>query len=814
MLRNKVQSIIQIFSLAIGLTVFMLVMLYVYDEMTVNMTIREHEHVYRVEFTDVIDDFQVPAALGTLLPEYIPEIESLTRFNRVDQSEEAYKDLIYMDENNQLHISEERKYLPLVDTGFFSVFPHVFLEGDPAHALRNSSGIVITESISRQLFGERSPLGKTIYNNHGMVFTVAGLVKDPVNTHLQYGAIRLFDGYDSTDRLGTPYNMFFHPGLFAPITYVRLNSFAIKSEVERKMAETWKRMVREYHTDKGYQYFGGYDIYLRPLADVYLAGDDISKTSSPYGNKSILHMFFLLGLTILLLGMVNYVNLTTARASLRTREIAIKKILGSSRSQLIIFFIVESMIITFFAIMVALSCLQIMFPKFNQLLQADIDLYFLSRPLPWIMVLLFLAVVGVLSGLYPALLMSKGSAILFPEKGVKVLGRGLNVRRFLMVLQYTVTIILILGILVTQNQLKYMKELDPGFETENIHFCFIRHNVYLQPESASLLRSRLLQYPDIEAVSFSQKKPGSVVHLEFMDPNNPLYGSTYGLIRADENYLDLMGLNIVEGKDFNQLSITELPPDSVKYRYCIINERLVNEMGLTDPVGDQLKNIWSIDPIITGVVEDFNFQSFRNEIIPLVIHYTKHQFWYLNIKVRPGISGSTWKEIDGEIEAVARVIYEGQKKRYIHRPFEFTRMDDFYDSMYEKEKRLADSYIYLSILALLIACLGLFGLSSFMAERRTKEIGIRKAMGSTDKQIFMMLARDFTKWIGVSILIGCPIGFLIMKSWLQQFAYRSGISIWTFLLTALIVFTVAFLTVSRQSWKTARANPLDSLRYE
>lgn len=812
-IRNKVQSLIQILSLSLGITVFSLVALYLYDEFTVERSNPFFKQIYRVELPnnpwEPPDRVRIP--MGPFIVDHIPAIRHMTRLRYQPKIP-----TVYLDKTEQITETTLIGVMD-VDHGFQQVFPQVYLAGDPLSSLSEPKSIVLTESAANRLFGEKNPMGDTVYLWRGPVGArkVTGIVKDPLNEHLHFEALLPLDdflekrirmlGFDDPGRLR-----------FSLPTYVRLEPTSERTVLANKIGKLWASYAE---TTWGTVPSANEEVYLRPLKEVQFAEMDPYNGYIRKADRKKLMNYLYLGLGALLLGIINYVNLATARASSRSREIAVRKIHGSSRRGMVLFFLTESLITTFFSFLVALTLIQLLVHSFGEMIQADINLYFLRLPFFWVLAWSSVLLTGIIAGLYPAFRLS-GLSPLDVIKGGRKKGSGLIFRRILLVVQFFSAVVLLLAIFTMQRQIVQMKKQDPKINTDQL--------IYMQTgslghENNKLLRERLEQIPEVQHATFSIPYPGlsSSEELSMIDdPNSVFHGLNLYIMYADPEFFDVYGLNFTQGGEILKQSRirdwAESKSIDSSLTYYIINETCRKALGLKDAVEYQV----GTNTYIMGVVEDFHFQSFRYRIMPMAILLVPVGSAYLmSVKMDSPDPERTMEQIkkamrDLEEEQGSRKRLPGVKPNDWDINSMFTYVADNYKRQYEKDERIRNASIVLSMMAVLIACLGLFGLSTFLAQRRTREIGIRRVNGSTEKEIFWLLVLDFMKWVGLSLLIGLPAGWFIMRSWQQQFAYRAGTAWWIYAATILIVFVVSLATVGLQAYRTSRANPADSLRTE
>jgi putative ABC transport system permease protein len=802
LIRNRTQSIIQIMSLSVGISVFSMISLYVYDEITVDHNYPGIENVFRVEQPESTSnpDF-ISFALGPVFQEKHPEILSMTRIfvNAIS----GYLNTI--PENGKSVKRVKVRHVIFADSGFQEIFPQEYIHGDPHTAFIDKNGLVLTESTAKKLFGSENPMGKIV----NQVNVVTGIIKDPLNTHLVFDAIRTWPPprWEENRAQATSEYQRFMWGVCA--TYIKLHENVDKRELEKKLETTWIELEESFN----YETSNSRRIYLNPLKEVHFTKIEPTRGYMTRMDRSVLAGIFGLGVNLLILGIINYVNLATARAARRKKEVALKRIVGSSRTKLILYFLTESTLTVFVSFLFAATCIQLMFPWFNNLLQADINLYFLSYPLSWGIIFLSVLFIGIISGIYPAVKMSGGSVLGYLAGGSDKGKLEIASRRLLMIAQFTMAIILIISILSMHLQLRYMKKIHAGFFKDRIAWTMIGS---VPKEKSSLLLTRMSNIQGVESACLSDKIPGKIRANEAV-LNAPGYifdGYNIEWIFASYEFFEVYGLNVTHGRESLE-SLNRLPEgmqgkDTASEGMWFINETCRKLFDLEDPVGHRVSD----DGFLTGVFDDFNFQSLRYEVEPLVIIIpnTLDRTRQLSLKLNSANIQRTLRLAEKEINRLS--FGDSQEEGPDPPPREFEFIDDTFKQLYIEEDRIHAASFYISILSLIIACLGLFGLSTFMAQRRTKETGIRKALGASDMQLFSLMSWDLIRWVILSVIIGCPIGWFIMNKWQMLFAYKADLGIWIYLVAAIIAFGISFLTSGWQALKTARTNPVNSLRYE
>jgi putative ABC transport system permease protein len=775
--RQKSFALINITGLAVGMAACILILLWVRDELSYDRFHPDADRIYRLNTEDTSGgkSFTLagsPAPLGQALVEEVPEVVQSCRV----QSGWGEWDLHLGD----THFLQE--YLAAVDPTFFDVFRFPFVSGDPRTALRDRYSIVLTETLAKKIFGGEDAMGKTVQLNRADM-TVTGIIKDvPRNSHLQF--TYAFPAVNMTEWRESKLDSWQYTQ-FA--TYVMLTKEADPAEVDNKMTAIIGRHLRQL---KG-------RVYLQPLKAIHLHSTGINTWMLDYPNKGNITYVYILSVTaflILILACINFMNLSTARYSTRAKEVGMRKVIGARRADLIRQFLGESTLLAFVALAFAVLLTELALPLFSGLAGKTLSL---AQSADWRTLAGLLAIVlgtGFLSGSYPALFLSA-----FPPvkviKGADELGtkRGGFMRRGLVVLQFSFTIGLIICSAVIFLQLRFMQSRDLGYDTENI-IMFAAYNQYETNYTAA--KAELLQNPNILAVCRGFPPPGgewgtTEVDWEGKDPTQEV---KIALGSSSPDYLKVFGMKVVEGRFFSP----EFTSDDQNY---VLNETAVKAMKLDDPVGKWFSHRGQRGTII-GILKDFHGDSLRSPISPVAMK--PGDGFHMMVKYQPG-----------NVAAILEFL-EAKWKKFVgpHIPFRYDFMDEHVANWYRAEQRVGKIFAYFTGLTLFIACLGMFGLASFTAERRTKEIGIRKVLGASVSGILILLTREFAKWVLLANIFAWPVAYFIGKRWLQGFAYRIEMGWEIFALSALGALAIAIMTVSYQAARTAVASPSESLRYE
>ena len=786
LLRHKVYSFVNISGLAVGIACCMLIMLFVQDELSYDRFHKNANQIYRVLWNGRYGDNEwttpyVEVPISETLKEHFPEVVHSTRLRRENQT-------IHRESN---YVIEKNFYF--AESSFFDVFTVPFISGDPATALNAPNAVILTEQSAQRYFPNRDPMGQTLELNDGRSLQVTGVVKAfPSQSHFHFDFLAPLKTLPIIERRKSAW------GSATVYTYLVLKDGASASELQTKFTA----YVREHILSKMPPMPGYHTNYLiQPLTDIHLHSN-LKYEITANSNIMYVYIFSLIAIFVLLLACINFVNLSTARSSTRAREVGVRKVLGSHRSQLIRQFFSESTICVAFASILAIGLCELGLPLLNGLANKHLTMGSLIAPQVIIGLFALIIVVSLLSGMYPALYLSS----FWPVTALKgYISSGKSyLRNGLVIAQFCISISLLVGTLVILNQLHFAQNKNLGFDKEHVLVLQgIPRTLVTTPKRALqnlvTFRDQFEKLPQVATASLNTGVPGrtfdSMIFIPEQPANYEKTSLTYTLV--DEKYVEALNLKIVEGRNF---APTEYATDVSAF---LVNQSAVKALGWQTALGKKFKRASGIEGTIIGVVSDFHIGSLKQEIKPLVLPYLHRFPMYIAIRLHPG-------NVAEAISAVEKT----WKKLAPNQPFSYTFLDQDYARLYNREQQMSHVFQIFSGLAILIACLGLFGLAAFTTQQRTKEIGIRKILGASVSGIVCLLSKDFLKLVIIANLIAWPIAYYAMNQWLQGFAYRINLSIGTFILSGLIALLIALLTVSYQAIKAARANPVDALRYE
>jgi putative ABC transport system permease protein len=686
------------------------------------------------------------------------------------------------------NISFNEKKIVSVDSNFFTFFSFPLLKGNPATVLNDPSSIVMTETTAKKYFGNEDPIGKEIEFNKNRRFKVSGIAKDaPVNSHLEFDIV-----IPNTLWHNSPfYTQWPNNGLY---TYVQLNPAVKPQELEKQFPAFMDKYLGAYYRENGFKM----DLTIKPLKGIYLDGES---TFDPvkHGNRKTVYVFMSIAALILIIACINFMNLATARATDRSKEVGLRKVLGAVKKQLASQFIFESLLMATVSAVLALGTLRLLMPAYNSFLGYDLPSGWTN---PWFYACIvgIILVVGLLAGSYPALLMSSFSPIESLKGKLRIGKGGAMFRKVLVVFQFGISVLLIVCVAIVMKQMHYVRTANLGFDKEQS--MIVRLDNSKIRDNRVTFKNQLRADRSVVNVSLMTGEPGGFHDMYgFEAEAKPGEKIMLNTEFADFEYAGTLGLKIIAGRDFSPQHTT----DSVYS--VLINRKAAETLGYTpeQAVGKWIKNITNdtVRRTIVGVIENYHFTSMKQVIGPLVISSKKNDRRLALIKLRT-------TELPATIERLKK-IYAANA---VDHPFEYDFLDERFDRLYKAEARQETLLGIFSIIAIVIACLGLFGLASYTAIKRTREIGVRKVLGSSISNIILLLTKDLLKPVLLGTLIAVPLGYWVMQQWLQGFVYRTDIQWWLFAIAALIGVCIAVVTVSVQAIKAALANPVKSLRTE
>lgn len=795
--KYKTYSAINIIGLAVGLCSFLLISMYVLEELGYDRHFRYADRIYRVN-ADIIfggGELKLPQTsdmMGASLKKDYPEVEEYTRIYNNSGSKLIKKGGSYITETALAH----------VDSTFFRVFSLEAVSGDPDHALDEPNTVVITQSAAMKYFGTMDVIGKTMEtdDDSSTVYKVTALIKDiPSNTHFDFDL--LFSMKNVNYNWGQFISHNFH-------TYLLLKTGANARGFEKKFDEYILRYVlpqarqfMQISSMEDFEKAGNRLQYsLIPLKDIHLHSTRQFEITRP-GNIQYVYIFSMVALFILLIACINFMNLTTARSANRAREVGIRKVLGTEKKDLITQFLTESTLMAFLSLLIALLIAWMVLPLFNNITAKEMEISHLFGPRVLPLLIALPVVVGLVAGSYPAFYLSSFRPIVVLKGKLHAGTRSIKLRSVLVVFQFFTSIILIIGTIIIYLQLNYIRNTNLGFDKEQV---LVIDGAYALRNNIDAFKNEILALPGVKSgtmssflpVSNSSRNDNTFSKEAVTSAESGINMQTWAV---DHDYISTMGMQIVKGRNFSRDFLSDSSA-------TIINETMEKFLGYDDPVGKKIYRTNDGGDInsftIIGVVRNFNFESVKRNVGPLSL-FLQRSPGLLAFKINP----QQLPELLTGIERKWKSLASGM-------PFSYMFLDESFDEMYRDEQRVGRIALSFSVIAILIACLGLFGLATYIAEQRTKEIGIRKVLGASVSGIVQLLSKDFVKLVFIAFIIATPLAWWAMNEWLNDFALRINISWWIFLLAGFLALLIAMATISVQAIKAGLANPVKNLRNE
>jgi len=777
---KKFYSLVNILDLALGLACFILILLYVNFEMSFDKYHANAENIYRVvikhggSFMGTDKWVWTPAPLAPTLNDNIPEV---TRATRIEDFRDAA--LKYGEKN----FTEDRFYL--ADPEVLHMFSYEFSGGNPETALDDPFSLIITEAMAAKYFGGKNPIGETVRLNDLYDFTITGTIKNiPENSHLKFDFLASFKSlhtiYGEKSMSGWNNSNY--------VTYVELVNNPNVAEIEKKF----------YECVSMYSQRGLGEYILQPVTDIHLSGTfpgEMDKNSE----KKYIYIYLVIAVLILAIASFNYMNLATARSAKRAMDVGIRKIVGASRKQLINQFMGESLVFSFAALFLALVLAYLLLPLFNLIISRNLQFTVFSDSTIVSSLIGITVLIGLVSGTYPAVYISSYQPVRI-IKGDHTTGiRGsLVFRNTLVIIQFIISIALVVSTLIVFQQLNYIRTIDAGFEREHIITMKVNRNNKGFLKNYEVFKKELQSSAGVVSVSASNWPPtniraGDMPAWEGKDEDNrPLFHN----LLTDYDFIDLYGIELIQGRNFSEEISTDLN------EAFIINETAAKIIGAENPVG--MKFGYSYRPgKIIGVVRDFHFIPMTLKIIPLAIRVDLKRKQWVSIRMNTNDLKTTLTSIENTWKKFSPAF-----------PFDYSFIDERFDALYKEENRQGASFGYFTFIAIFLACLGLFGLVTFTAEQKTREISIRKVFGASANNVTIGIVKEFVKWILLSSLVAVPVSWYAMNKWISNYAYRVDIGVGTYITGVVLVLIIALISVCYKAVKAAHTNPIDGLRYE
>lgn len=790
-MKNKTFSLINILGLTIGLTSFLLIALYVFDELTFDRFHKSADNIYRIIETQTTPEGKetklagVPFQLSEKVKSDLPEVRNMARIAPVGRAN------ISTLENNNVFYED----FWIANPGLLTTFDFVLLKGDRRSALSAPHSVIVTEETAEKLFGTTDVMGKAIKADRDSVpCTITGIVKNfPVNSHISFNLC--FSEASMADRgfqqfISGDWNSSFFPA------YILVNNKINLRETGAKITAFVKANQKDKIT-------GTRNFSLQPLRDIHFYSNDIEGGLGRKGNVTYIYVFSIVAFFVLLIACINYMNLTTARFTNRAKEIAVRKVAGASRKNLTWQFFSEAFLVTFIALILALILVKFLLPAFNSFTEKQLSLGRETDYRIWLGMSVILVFVGLLSGIYPAIFQSGFKPLQLLKSRINTGKGSLNMRQSLVVFQFALSIVMIVATVVVYLQMKYVNTKDLGFNKEQLLVMDINSGKIRR--AAETIKTEFAKLSQVKGVSVSTRVPGEWKDIPKTKVKNAHIAATEGtdmyFFGADDQFLATYQIQLVKGRNFIQGSVADS-------NAILINETAAKGLGIVEPLEQTVNfpEITGLHPRIIGIVKDFHFQSLREPVAPVVLGFQKNPIQnidYFTARLTPGNSTETLKQMEGIIHRLDQ-----------DHLFEYHFLDKQWDLFYREDKLRQSVFLMVAMLTIIIACLGLFGLATYAAQQRIKEIGIRKVLGASVSSIVTMLSKDFLKLVFIAAIVAFPVAWWAMHLWLQDFSFHIDISWWIFLIAGGLAVLIALFTISFQAIKAAISNPVKTLRTE
>lgn len=808
LIKQKVYTAINVIGLAVSITACLLIVLYVKHELSYDKFFSNSDRIYKLALERKYPNHTtfysvVPHSYAKAIQHDFPEVEKTMHLFGPNQNVV----INYKVKEGEVKTFEEDNVM-LADSSFFEFFDIELMKGDKKTALQGPQKVIISESTAQKYFGKEDPIGKE-FGGDFQQLKISGVFKNlPDNSHLRFDFVGSVGGQQFQQFI----NRENYTG-FDSHTYIKLKPGADYKGLEAKfpkMVDTYAAAQIEKNLGKSWEDYkkagNGYRYFLQPLPSIHLDPTNIESTITPGGNLKYVYILSFIAILILVIACINFMNLATARSAERAREVGVRKVMGSYKSQLVAQFLVEAMLLSIVSTLVAISFVFLLLPYFNNLVEKQLHFVFSIDVILGLAA--FVVLVGLLAGMYPAFALSSFNPVVVMKGSFSASAKGSWLRNGLVVFQFIISIILIVGTIVIGRQMKYMQDKDLGFDKDQM--LMIKRAFALDKKAETFIEE-LKRMSEVQDAASTGSMLGN--RNEFFGQFFQTEGSseilTVKSMVSDDEFTNLMGFQLKEGRSFAKET-----NDSLN---ILLNETAIKTLALTDPVG---KKLWLMDNnnnngaqvnkqvTIVGVVKDFHFQSLRDEITPLVV-MNSEQFGrrtagtYVAVRLKAGQFQ----------QAIPKI--ENKWKEFVpDQPFKYQFLDDNLNHGYAEEQRSGKVFAVFSGLAIVIACVGLFGLSAYTASLRTKEIGIRKVLGSSVSGVVFLLTKNFTKLVAIAFVLAVPLSWWMMDTWLNGFAYRINVDFSSFAIAGLLALGIALFTVSYQSIKAAIVNPAKSLKRE
>ncbi|MFA5418021.1 MAG: ABC transporter permease [Bacteroidales bacterium] len=773
--KQRLFSLVNLFGLSLGIVSVCLILIYVQKELSFDRFNKNADRIFRVyssfEREGKSEDWvQTATPMAAFIQDKTPEVENTVRIAKVPKGLVGYGENHFFEEN-----------MVLADASVFDVFTFPLLSGDPRSVLENPNSVVISKTIAEKYFGKENPLGKTISYNRNISLTVSGIMKDiPRNTHLpceMIASMATAKAFFGNDFLTNPMNTIV-------FTYLLTHKGIRGTQLEEAVNKLY-----------GKSNFGNMTYHMQSLPSIHLYSNRGGEYQ-PNGDIRTVYIFSAIAVLILLIACINYINLSLSLNKKRSTELGVRKVMGAGATQLIHLFLSNAFVLATISVLASFVAIWLLLPGFSRL--SGVAFRFSNLGIRFYLgLILFFSLIVLATGLSSGWLAARLKPVTTLRKSGAGKNKNIGIHGLMVLFQFTISIVLIAATLLVNRQMNLLKNKNLGFSKEQL--LVIPVNDQNLKSRIQSFKQDLLANPNILSASATSDLPGKMLWITSInyEGQNEQSAQTMNYLEIDKDFLTTYGVQLKEGYIPGD---TACPYNGTQY---LLNETAVKKLGWKQPLGEIFSCYNGKQGHVVGIVHDFNFKSLHESVEPLFLYMKEGVNNYLTLKLDTrdltktvSFAGQQWSKIAHES------------------PFEYFFYDDFYDQLYRSEARFSQIILIFSCIAILIACLGIFGLATFLSETRTKEIGIRKVNGARISEILTMLNSDFIKWVAIAFIIATPIAYYAMNNWLENFAYKTTLSWWIFALAGLLALGIALLTVSWQSWKAATRNPVEALRYE
>jgi len=807
LIKQKIYTAINVIGLAVSITACLLIVLYVKHELSYDEFFPDANRIYKMVLERKYPNHTtfysvIPHSFAKSCQADFPEVERAMHLFGPNQNTV----ITYKVKEGEIKSFEEDDFLQ-ADSSFFEFFDIELIKGDKRTALRSPNQVIISEKTAKKYFGEEEAIGKILGGDFQDLKVTAVFKNLPDNSHLKFDFVASVGGPQFEQFI----NRENYTG-FDSHTYLKLKPGTNPAALEAKfpkMVDTYAAARIEHDLGKSWEDYkkagNGYRYFLQPLPSIHLDPTNLEFTLTPSGNLKYVYILSFIAILIVVIACINFMNLATARSAERAREVGVRKVMGSFKSQLVFQFLTEAIFLSIVSTLIAIAFVFLLLPYFNNLVEKQLQFVFTIDVIGGLVG--FALLVGILAGLYPAFVLSGFNPVVVMKGKFSGSRKNAWLRNGLVVFQFVISIVLIVGTIVIGNQMRYMQNKDLGFDKEQV--LMIKRAFALDQKTETFIEE-LRRMNEVKAAAATSSIVGNRFDFfgQFFKPEGATEILTVKSMIGDDEFADMIGFHLKEGRMFSKET-----NDSLN---ILINETCVKTMGLSNPIGSKISQVVNNNDgtttdrpfTVLGIVKDFNFQSLRDEITPLVI-FNRESFGkrarsqYVAARLKPN-----------EFSAAIQKMEKKWKEFIPEQPFKYEFLDDNLNQGYADEQRSGKMFAVFSGLAIIIACVGLFGLSAYMASLRTKEIGIRKVLGSSVREVVILLSKDFTKLVVIAFVLAVPLSWWMMDTWLKGFAYRVNLGFASFVIAGVLALSIALLTVSYQSIKAAMLNPAKSLKQE